>query len=118
MIAPTILLNRSVTPRTLLCRRLHYSPTSFFFFGFEPSVGSVVVLAACFAFVPFNVVDDAGSLFAGVAPEFGGVGEMHLAGFAAIEVAPCEAGTRLMFCSGTELDITMRFVSGVNRVGE
>jgi NO-binding membrane sensor protein with MHYT domain len=63
--------------------------------------------------MPFHVVDDTGSLFALVAPELWGVGEMHLAGFAAIEVAPGEAWSSFLFRSVVEFDIARGSVSGL-----
>jgi len=74
MITPLVLLNRPLTPRTRLCRFLHHLPTRFLLFLLQFPICSVVVLCARLSFMPGYVVDDTRRLFAGVAPEFGGVG--------------------------------------------
>jgi hypothetical protein len=59
MITPLVLLNRPTTSRTPFGRGLHERLTSFLLLSLEPSVGSIVVLAACLSLMPLDVVNDA-----------------------------------------------------------
>lgn len=117
MITSHVLLNRSLTPRTLFCRRRQQLLTSFFLLSFNISVSSVFVFPACFAFVPFHIVDNAGSPFAAVAPKFGGLRKMHLAGFTALEVAPSEARLCFLPCSVVKFHVAGGLVSASKGVG-
>lgn len=79
MITPINLLHASPTPRTRLGRQLQHRFTRLLLCRLERRIGPVLVLLACFALVPLDMMHHAMRLLARLAPEFRHVAGMNLA---------------------------------------